>query len=263
MSRGSVRWSCHGLLAGVLSINLAVPCLDADAARLTLVLAGGARVTRVAALNRWDRDGNPRQPVDPQATIDRPAVVADATRHSDRQWVFENLSPGDYDLVLFAASRIRIEGFHYPPVVEFDPVWRRGATPPPAARDQITREIAAARHYENHVTPLYFAGDDRQIRVLVQLLRDKPTSYDRQYGAPVATLRHEVWQFTSRYGGWAKERRTKVLDRILMARRELAYWTWVWTPDLGGIHVAAEPITVDYTVPQQFDARQVRGLLPR
>lgn len=256
-----VWWFCCTSLLAV-SWALIATSSDAVAAKLTLRLEGAERVTRVGALNRWDADGNPREPVDPKAAIDKPAVTAAAQRHSAGVWVFDNLSPGNYDLVILAEPQIRIEGFHYPPLLEFDSVWLRGHTPPSDAWAQVTKEIAAARHYENKVAPLYFAGDAKQIRVLVQLLRDKPTSYDRQFGTPVATLRHEVWQFTNRYGGWVKERRTKVFDRILMARRELAYWAWIWTPALGGIQVAAEPINVSYKIPRPFDPRQVRGLLP-
>ena len=100
------------------------------------------------------------------------------------------------------------------------------------------------------------------MRVLVQLLRDKPTSFDRRFGAPVATLRHEVWQYTNQYGGWVKERRTRVLDRTLMARERLCRWTWIWQPRLGGIDVAETPVVVTYEIPRPFDREHVRGLLP-
>jgi hypothetical protein len=254
-------WLCCTLLVANGWASIAMPP-TAVAARLTLRLGSAKPVVQVGAFNRWDADGNPRKPVDPKGAIDKPAVTAAAEQHGPGVWVFDNLAPGNYDLVILIERQIRIEGFHYPPLLEFDPVWLRGTAPPPDARAQVAREIAAARHYENTVTLLYFAGDAKQIRVLVQLLRDKPTSYDRQFGTPVATLRHEVWQLTNRYGGWVKERRTKVLDRTLMAQRELAYWTWIWTPQLGGIQVATRPVSVDYKVPRKFDSEQVRGLLP-
>ena len=37
----------------------------------------------------------------------------------------------------------------------------------------------------------------------------------------MATVRHEVWQYTYRYGGWVKDGRTKVLDRVLMAQQRV------------------------------------------
>jgi hypothetical protein len=75
-------------------------------------------------------------------------------------------------------------------------------------------------------------------------------------------MRHEVWQYTNRYGGWTKERRTRVLDRILMAQRELRKWAWVWEPDLGGIEVGQQPASISFEVPRQLTATSVHGLLP-
>ena len=71
------------------------------------------------------------------------------------------------------------------------------------------------------MTPLFLAGDEKQVRILVQLVRDRETSFDGDFGAPVATVRHEVWQYTNHYGGWVKDRKTEVLDRILMAAERI------------------------------------------
>ena len=38
------------------------------------------------------------------------------------------------------------------------------------------------KHYENKVVPLYLSGDEKQVRILMQLVRDLPTSYDAEYG---------------------------------------------------------------------------------
>jgi hypothetical protein len=235
---------------------------QAQAGQLMLRLGNSENVTFVGALARWDGDGNARRPVDPQAKIDAPAVTASAKRSSDDRWVFDGLPPGRYDLVILASPRIRIEGFHYPPVLDFDPFLAHTVEAREPVRGQVVREIARSRHHENRVTPLYLAGDQHQVRVLVQLLRDKPTSFDRRFGAPVATLRHEVWQYTNQYGGWVKERRTKVFDRTLMARERLRRWTWIWQPRLGGIDVAEAPVVVTYEIPRRFDREHVRGLLP-
>ena len=54
-------------------------------------------------------------------------------------------------------------------------------------------------------------------------------------------MRHEVWQYTNQYGGWVKDRRTEVLDRILMAKSEFQRWTWVWEPRLGESKWARSP----------------------
>ena len=52
-------------------------------------------------------------------------------------------------------------------------------------------------------------------------------------------MRHEIWQFSWNYGAWQKERRTRVLDRILMHRDQLRKWTWLWDAKLGGVEVTA------------------------
>ena len=79
----------------------------------------------------------------------------------------------------------------------------------------------------------------------------------------MATIRHEIWQYTNRYGGWAKEKKTKLLDRVLMPREELRRWTWIWTPQLGGVEVAAAPVTISYELPRDWDGESARVLLPK
>ena len=145
---------------------------------------------------------------------------------------------------------MRVEGFDYPPLEEFDPFLPPDAAEPDEeTRDLIVKDIAQSKHYENKVTPLFLAGGDKQVRVLMQLVRDLPTSYDGDYGAPVATIRHEVWQYTNRYGGWVKDKKTRVLDRILMKKEDLQRWTWVWEPRLGGIAMSPESTTVTCPLP--------------
>lgn len=75
-------------------------------------------------------------------------------------------------------------------------------------------------------------------------------------------MRHEVWQYTNQYGGWVKERRTEVLDRILMAKSDFQHWTWVWEPRLGGIEVAAKPATLTYALPAKYDPQTAKGWFP-
>jgi hypothetical protein len=237
--------------------------LPAKAATLTVDLGNSKGVTLVGAFQRWDADGNPRRPVNPKAKIDAPEVDAKAVAAGRGKWVFKNLPPGRYDLVILAAGKIRVEGFDYPPVLEFDPFFAPSApAPEEETRDWITNDIDKSRHYENKKASLYLAGDKKQVRVLMQLLRDQATSYDADFGAPAATMRHEVWQYTYNYGGWVKEKSTKVLDRILMARDELRRWTWVWEPKLGGIEMTDKPLAVSYELPARFDPKTARGLLP-
>jgi hypothetical protein len=247
----TVRLLLTALLAG------AGPAGWAPAGELNVDLGDSKEVTFVGALARWNEDGKARAAVDPKARIDRPDAIR-ARRADGNRWVFHNLPPGRYDLVLLA-GRVRVEGFHYPPVLDFDPFLAPTADAPEEAREKIAKHIAQSQHYENEVAPLYMAGDAKQVRVLVQLVRAQETSYDAEYGTPVATIRHEVWQYTFRYGGWVKEKSTRVLDRILLPRAELRRWTWVWEPRLGGVEVADKAVTVTYRLPARFDPTMARG----
>lgn len=248
-----------GLAGGILQAGRAK-----DRGSIALTLGNSETVTLVGAIQRWDQDGNHLKPVNPKASIARPEVAALAQKKGN-SWRFDELAAGRYDLVILARERVRIEGFHYPPVMEFDPFLpARGKEPDTEDRDWVVKDMAKARHYENKVSPLFLAGDQKQIRVLVQLVRDQPTSYDAEVGYPVATVRHEVWQYTHRFGGWSKERATKVLDRILLPREEFRKWTWVWEPRLGGIEIGpGEKVSIDYQLPSRFDPKKDRGWLPQ
>jgi hypothetical protein len=244
-----VCWHSTGAAAGDLVVDLGQS-----------EQAGG--VTLVGAIYRWDADGNPRTPVNPKAAIEAPDVTAKAESQDGNRWVFKNLPAARYDVVLLARDRIRVEGFHYPPLAEFDRILRPDAQAPEEAQAWIVKDIAKSKHYENKVAPLFLAGTDKQVRILVQLVRDQPTSYDGDFGTQAATVRHEVWQYTNRYGTWSKERKTKILDRILLANSEFQRWTWVWEPALGGIEVNKETVRVSYTLPAKFDPQTMRGWLP-
>lgn len=236
---------------------------SAQAADLVVELGKSAGIQKVGAIQRFQGDGQSRRPIDPKAKIDAPALDAVAEPLAGNRWVFRGLSPGRYDLLILAQDRVRVEGFHYPPLQEFDPVLAPSATAPVEAQTQIQTVIKKSAHYENRVDLLFAAGNDKSVRVLMQLVRDQPTSFDAEYGQPIATVRHEVWQFQYRYGGWVKEKKTVLLDRILMPRQEFQGWTWVWDPVLGGIDVANQPITLSYELPDRPDPATARGLFPR
>lgn len=248
---------------GVLVVLTAVFSWGSISARggdLLVDLGKAADASLVGAVNRWDDDGKPRFPVDPKAKIESPRLDARAERAGDGRWLFRNLAPGRYDLIILRKARVRVEGFRYPPINEFDPFLPADARgPDDETRDWIVNHIARSKHYENKVSPLFLAGDDKQVRILMQLVRDKPTSYDGDFGAPVATVRHEVWQYTNNYGGWVKDRRTEVLDRILMAKSEFQRWTWVWEPRLGGIEVGSKPVHIAYELPEKFAPQTAQG----
>lgn len=243
------------LHAFVPAISFITPL--ADAATLTVNLGDAQQITAVGAIQRWDIDGNHRRPVDPKAAIDAPYLDARAVHKGGGKWEFANLPKGTYDLVIMAQPRVRIEGFQYVPVLEFDPFIKPDQKVNDEVRDFIVDDIQKARHYENIVRPLYLAGDDRNVRVLVMLIRDQPTSYTPGAG----TMRFEVWQYDNNYGGWQKHRRTKVLHRVLMQVSEMRQWTWLWDTQLGGIEIGAEPVSLEYRLPRQGE-KELRGLHP-
>jgi hypothetical protein len=229
-----------------------------QAAKVTVDLGDAQGVKLVGAVARWDPRGNHRRPPDQNAKIDAPYVDATAARTGTSQWVFKDLAPGKYDLVILAEPRLRIEGFQFVPVKEFDPFFSGDATTDDETRDFILDDIKKSRHFENKVVPLYLGGDKKAVRVLVMLIRDEPTSYTPGSG----TIRHEVWQYTWQYGGWEKEKRTKVLDRVLLQVGDLRQWTWLWDPKLGGIEVKDAPATVNYRLPGKADSKRLKGLYP-
>ncbi len=99
------------------------------------------------------------------------------------------------------------------------------------------------------------------VRVLLMLIRDQPTSYESEMPG-AATMRFEIWQYTWNYGGWVKDRRTKVMDRVLLPRDELRRWTWLWDPKLGGIEVKASPLAIQYSLPSGSTKKRLKGLYP-
>ena len=131
----------------------------------------------------------------------------------------------------------------------------------PKPAQLILADIKKSPHYENRVEPLYLAGDKKAIRVLVMLLRDKPTSYEGDFPG-AATIRHEIWQYSWNYGGWQKEKRTKVMDRLILNRDELRKWTWLWDAKLGGIEVGDKPLAIEYDLSRAWDQEEAQGVVP-
>ena len=254
----------HSIKCLVWAILIVLPAVVSDtaaAAELTVKLGNAQGVTFVGAIQRWDRDGNHRRLPNPKAKIDAPAVDAVAVDAGGGRWVFKGLSEGKYDLVVLANCRRRWEGFQYVPVNEFDPFLSSNASVDAESRRLIVADIAKSRHYENKVEPLYLAGNDKAVRVLVMLIRDKPTSYEADLPG-AATIRHEIWQYTWNYGGWQKEKRTKVLDRVLLPRDELRKWTWLWDSKLGGIDVGKKSIAIEYRLSRSPGETKLKGLYP-
>ena len=234
-------------LRGYVLVLLLVVRSRGEAGELVVDLGPGVgEQATVGVICRFDLDGLARVEIDPKAAIDGPRLDAVGERQAGGggTWLFRDLPEARYDVVVVDRERrVRVEGFHYPPITDFDPfmVPATAGELAPEDRDVIMREIAGARHYENKVVPLFFAANEKgdQARVLMQLVRDLPTSFDAEYGRPVATARHEVWQYSFRYGAWSKDRKTAVLDRVLLPREEFSRWSWLWAPGLGGVEVGS------------------------
>jgi len=245
------------LASALLTLVLVAAAQPAAAAKLTLDLGNAQGIKLVGAFQRWDSDGNANKLVDKDQKIDAPQVQFTAQDAGHGKWVFADLPPASYDLVIML-DKLRIEGFSYPPVMEFDAFIAPTATPAEEARAYIDEDIKKSPQYENKMSCLYAGGDKKVTRALVQLLRDKPTSYTPGAG----TLRHEVWQYDWHYGGWQKNKRTKVIDRIIIQISELRQWTWVWEPKLGMIEVKKRPMVIKYQVPTKPDPEKLKGLYP-
>jgi hypothetical protein len=257
--RAAIAFLFCELLASILFCALFAP-VPAIAADVTVDLSDVQGVTFVGAIERWDQDGNHRKLPDSKAAIDAPAIDATAVDQGHGRWVFKNLSKGTYDLVILADGHRRYEGFQFVPAREFDPFFKPDMGIDDETRETVIDNIKKSPQYENIVEPLYLVGDTKAVRVLMMLVRDKPTSYQDIPNA--STIRHEIWQYSWKYGGWQKEKRTKVMDRIVMDRNELRKWTWVWDPKLGGIEVGGKPIRIQYSLPKPSGEKKLKGLYP-
>lgn len=250
----------HGFIS--VLIVIAFPSGDlCHAGELIVSIEPGEQVARVGIARRFHPDGTLARKVDPKAKFESPYTDRESAGNSAR---FEKLPAGTYDVIIFLKNGTRLEGYHWPIFNEFDdpedPVFD---TPPPKEIEEYLREkIAATSYYENKVTPLAFAGGEDQVRVLMQLLRDDKTSFDQQFGAPVATLRYEIWQFNNNFGGWTRDKHSKVLHRILDAKSNVRKKEWLWVRELGG-HTLREDdssIQLKYRLPKQ--TKTLPGLHP-
>jgi hypothetical protein len=261
MSVTNLQFAIYNLQFAIFIYLFGILCSPVFAVELTVELSNSQNVTLVGAIQRWDPNGNHRNLPDPKAKIDAPAVDASAEKTTGDKWVFKNLPVGKYDLIFLSKDRVRIEGFQYAPVKEFDPFFAQNVMTDDETRQAIVDDIGKSAHYENKVEPLYLGGDKKAVRVLVMLIRDKPTSFERDTPG-AATIRHELWQYSWNYGAWQKEKRTKVLDRLILHRDELRKWTWLWDLKLGGIEVGSKPVTVKYQLPESPGERKLKGLYP-
>lgn len=248
--------------AVVCVASFAVGIRETEAGRFELIIKGEGGWQEVGLIRRWDELGFPLPAYKRDAPITKPPLTLRARQVGENRWLIPNAPPGYYDVCFVSPERrVRIEGFYFAPVLELDEHWYRASVPPARVRRSLLDWIGQRRYYENKVTPLFMAGTEENVRVFMQLLRDRPTSADAMFGGPIATLRFELWQFRKLFGVWDKERATKVLYRLRLARTELARWTWLWDLRLGAVEIADEAVTLTYEVPKE-PYRYAGGLLP-
>lgn len=260
------------------------------AGTLTVQLNGAHDgVTFVGAVYRWDPDGLPKKADGSprvaaqravQPKIHEPWTDYQAVNNGGGQWVFKSMLPGTYDIVVIKEdAKQRFEGWRFAPVLDFEAFFPPDAgvfcdkevngknekTEDAESLAFVDKQIRQSKHYENKVIPLYFGGSykkgqirPKQIRALVLLLRDIGQTLD----STSATMRFEIWEFEDRTGGYVKQKRTHLLERLIMPLQELRRWTWLWDPALGNINVEKTgTTTVEYSIPDPQNT-ELKGLMP-
>ncbi|MHC4502326.1 MAG: hypothetical protein ACYTFI_03395 [Planctomycetota bacterium] len=142
--------------------------------------------------------------------------------------------PGTYDLHFETTDGLKIEGadLRAEGNASADPLKERDLK-------SIRERVRHMRTFENERSVLAINGAGKRAKVLVKLVRTKPTSYDGDFGEPLAIFRWEVWNFRKYTGSWLKERKYKVLRRFMVAKRKMHELRWDFRPELGGIDVEA------------------------
>jgi hypothetical protein len=143
-----------------------------------------------------------------------------------------DVTPGEYDLHFELHDGSMIEGADTRVEAEGEPR-------PLREKDisAITKRISTIRTFENEKTVLEIAGNRDLARAVVKLVRTNPTSYDGEFGEPIAVFRWEVWELRNRTGSWVRERTVRVLRRFLIAKRTMSDMKWEFRGALGGVSV--------------------------
>ena len=131
-----------------------------------------------------------------------------------------------------------------------------GVSPELTAEDRkwLVDWVDGIRGFENKRRVLDLDGTGEHARVLVEKVRDKPTSLAVK--EPTAFWRIEVFDFEKRYGGWSKvENRFTVIVREQVSIRRFRTYRWMFEKRLGGIRVEADAVTTvpPYEVPETLD----------
>jgi len=128
-----------------------------------------------------------------------------------------------------------------------------------ADRKWLIDWVNGLKIFENKKRVLDLDGTGTRARVLVEKLRDTPTTLPVK--EPTAFWRTEIFDFQKYYGGWTKEKYT-VIVRQRVSIQVFRTYRWMFEKRLGGIRVAADGVTTvpEYAVPQTLDP--ARGRVP-
>ena len=203
--------------------------------------------TQVRAAEAVDRSGRQRFPGAPDA--------------EGSTWEFMQLPAGLYDVVL-STPLGTVEGVRMTIVdmlgrVE-EPGGEHGTL---SARSRRTIEAKVAdlfgnKMFEDQGRQLAISGHGTEARVLVEKIRDRPTSLSST--EPLVFWRVEVWPFHYQYGGWIKGKYEVVVRRKL-TRAQFMKLRWMFEPALGGVRVkAGERTELRYEVPESLDPAMSR-----
>lgn len=122
-----------------------------------------------------------------------------------------------------------------------------------ADRDKLVEWVDNVKAFENKRRVLFVRGNDASAKVLVELIRDEPTTL----AARESTVfwRVEVWSFRKLHGGWEKTD-SDVIDREKLTERDFRKLNWIFDPRLGGFEVPEKgrATVPEYKVPGKLDA---------
>jgi hypothetical protein len=126
-------------------------------------------------------------------------------------------------------------------------------------REWLINWVNHLKIFENKKRVLDLDGTGDRARVLVEKLRDEPTTLPTQ--EPTAFWRVEILDFRKYYGGWNSEKYT-CLVREQVPIRKFRTYRWMFEKRLGGVRVARGGVSAvpDYEVPGTLDP--ARGRVP-
>ena len=122
-----------------------------------------------------------------------------------------------------------------------------------ADRAWLLKWVDNVKAFENKRRVLFIRGDDASAKLLVELIRDQPTTLAAP--EPAVFWRVEIWTFRKLHGGWEKTG-YKVQERENLSAREFRKLSRVFEAALGGFVVPAvgRAIVPDYKLPDKLDS---------